>query len=174
MPYINELGIETYKIWIYKIRSINISTNLENFIKAIDLIENGRKLLDEKITKLPTRPQKEDVNTPIEIRAQNEKIKLTLRQISGSIKTYETIRNKTIKGEKILDLINTERLKFLLDQERNENLEKISMRLFDTPYEQNKDNFVEFPIDLYLNENLNFKIMNLPIFNRVYIKQKIK
>jgi len=71
-------------------------------------------------------------------------------------------------SEEILDTCNIPEIKKILEEERQHNLNLISIELFGSNYEFNIDKFVELPIDLNIDKNNNFKIINPPIFNRVW------
>jgi hypothetical protein len=85
------------------------------------------------------------------------------------------IKQLTEKGnnhivEQIQDI---ESIRRMLDIERNTNIRIISNNLFGR--ENAVENFIEFPIDLEIQQNskeyLDFKIKNIPIFNRLWYEK---
>lgn len=77
-------------------------------------------------------------------------------------------------GDKYKRFRNLNQLKSILNAEQTENLNKISEVLFDKPYESSKENFILFPIKLIVNKNLNYRICDPPIFNRLCIESEAK
>ena len=58
----------------------------------------------------------------------------------------------------------------LFQEEQETNYNTISNLLFNSNYQDNIDSFVFFPIDLEIDEQLNFKFKNKPIFNRSWFE----
>lgn len=69
--------------------------------------------------------------------------------------------------------INIEKTKENLNREHQINLENISNSLFNKSYEESKEKFIMFPIDLIIHidsvESINSEIKYPPIFNRILI-----
>jgi hypothetical protein len=73
--------------------------------------------------------------------------------------------------EEIIDIDTIEKIKKILDEERLRNLNCISDELYGSNYDSNREKFVEFPIDLEIINKKNFKITNIPIFNRLWYEK---
>jgi hypothetical protein len=71
-------------------------------------------------------------------------------------------------SEEIVGTCNIPEIHKILEDERQHNLNLISNELFGSNYELNINKFVEFSIDLKVDKNNNFKIINPPIFNRIW------
>ena len=180
MPY----GSNSFKIWIYRIRNIYNSDNI---------IQCDVQKINEEIKKYNIDINKYD-------RDQKNKLYILLCSSKLDIKNiyHELIDGldddikKIFTPNKILDIkknlivnyseikkiltlpsINVEDIKDLLEKERQYNLELISSVIFDEPYIEKKDRFVEFPIDLQKTDS-GYRIINIPIFNRVCIKKSDK
>ena len=75
-------------------------------------------------------------------------------------------KNKNINSK--LAYKNIEEIKNILYDEQKLNLDIISRKLFDSNYDDNKNNFVMFPIDLLITTKYNCIITSIPIFNRIW------
>jgi hypothetical protein len=88
-----------------------------------------------------------------------------------------TYLNKYINRIKItskLQFKNEHQIREILENERLKNLDIISRRLFNSNYHENYNNFVEFPIDLIINNTYDAHISKVPIFNRVWYESDTK
>lgn len=77
-------------------------------------------------------------------------------------------KNKNININSKLAYKNIEEIKNILYDEQKLNLDIISQKLFDSNYDDNKNNFVMFPIDLLITTKYNCIITSIPIFNRIW------
>ncbi len=143
MPYRDDNGVDTYKIWIYKIRNLYLSSSLEKLLETIlQLSEEEKNIINQNI-----------INNNNITTKYGKLYKLLLKQSL----LFEQIKNNNLHN--------------YLEIERLENLNIISNALFNGNYDMNKDKFVEFPIDLYVYDTLSFYITSPSIFNRVFINR---
>ena len=83
--------------------------------------------------------------------------------------TYLDIyNNQNIDYHSKLRNKNREEIKNILYDEQKINLDIISHHLFNSNYDDNKDNFVMFPIDLVITYKYDSIITTIPIFNRIW------
>lgn len=174
-----------YKIWIYKIRNISFKTtstdisNLKlyydnlfnNLVRNIDIINDDLKS-KFKIELLGfNKSDYKDNTTFIEKIGNFLNRKIIDNPYIDSIRIF--IKNlavcekndlKKLLKEKSDEIIINE-IKYNLERERQSNIQIISQKLFG---EYKPEMFVEFPIDLEINDN-NYLITKPPIFNRLCI-----
>lgn len=180
MPYGN-----LFKIWIYKIRDIYYGNSIHCDIQKINkqLNDQGINISvfneDQKnkiyILLCSTKSEINNIYKYQELTAgldDNIK-KIFTPNIILEIKKNLLINSSEIKKILTSPSINVEEIKSLLERERQTNLELISQVVFSKSYIEMKERFVEFPIDLNINDN-NYRIINIPIFNRVCIKKNNK
>lgn len=157
MPY----GINNYKVWIYDFRKIEFDTKLK-------IIENTLK--SEKINKiLETFDSLKVIHAPDssnEIAVKNVELIKEFKKIFWRPTDLEALK---IRLGLLTFNLNSEEIIQHLNLEREHNLEIISQALFNGSYEDNSDKFVFFPLDIYIIDG-NYKITNIPIFNRLYIE----
>jgi len=168
MPY----GPGAFKIWIYYIRNITLSEGAKllldrcseqeknEVIQLVNWLEQNYPMHIEHINKIKSG----DFNLhelPLPIRN-----KLTSRHI-------KCIKEFTSKiDQRIAFISDLQGIWTRLETERQANLEKIARNIYSSSYAETSGNFVSFPLDLELDTNFNgtidFKITNVPIFNRVW------
>lgn len=168
MPYKDK-----YKVWIYKIRNITYSSDLQTrFAKYekcdIDIINATLKRMSQNST------TSENLRTAINniLNPGSDKIQEGL-QYKGLINKFQLYELDCIKNHYYPDkqfefFRNIDMIKTFLETERVENLNLISNELFGLPYADCMDKFVEFPIDLEITFDFKYKIITIPIFNRVW------
>jgi len=165
MPY-----APNYKIWIYDIRSVRFSDSLQELLD----IPNCEQVKAETIITLQTilgttknKKTKEAINYILGyIRGDNDDIS----EFNSSIKDINnrlTQKQKFCLNPNLYNDLDINHIKDNLNLERNANIVIISNREFGV---LNMDKFVFFPIDLEIDEDRNFKIVNIPIFNRLWIE----
>ena len=171
---------ETYKIWIYKIRNIEFSESLKSRLAATcdqqKLQEISKKLVEIKET-LKTRPSTQNNQTVLNIEyilsGQTEKLLSILEDRNFTKRLSEEdvncIRSIIPNSNQ---MFNKDSIRQILETERIANLNAISMAEFGQSYESVRGVFVEFPIDLEIDEHQNCKITNIPIFNRLWIESQ--
>ena len=158
-----------YKIWIYDIRSVRFSDSLQEIldisnceqVKAETILDlqailriTGNKTTKEAITNILGYFRGDNVDISDFNRSIKDINRLTLKQ--------KFCLNPNLYNDLDLDIIKDN-----LNIERNANIAIISNREFG---ELNMDKFVFFPIDLEIDEYRNYKIVNIPIFNRLWIE----
>ena len=164
MPY-----APNYKIWIYDIRSVRFSDSLQEIldisnceqVKAETILDlqailriTGNKTTKEAITNILGYFRGDNVDISDFNRSIQAINRLTLKQ--------KFCLNPNLYNDLDIDIIKDN-----LNIERNANIAIISNREFG---ELNMDKFVFFPIDLEIDEDRNYKIVNIPIFNRLWIE----
>ena len=169
----------TWKVWFYYIRNIKYSDELKSKLESI------LKYKESTNSKL---------NIIINTRSNSPKTctlaQLFINKIAGIdiddtlfsdlYKTeFANIKRGIIPNEeKYLELFNplsslnkVKNLDILqknLQNEQMENLNIVSMELYNKLYNECREHFVLFPIDLEIDGQLQFKILNIPIFNRLW------
>jgi len=166
MPY----GIGLYKIWFYIIRNIKWNHHVFGFLKVIQDLD--MKATNIKFTNLKTNhvDNYHEIDDMIILDLPIIKNKLTPQEVFLLQQQYFQLENPTLE-------IIRERL----EKERLDNLNIISNTLFGTRYNINIGKFVEFPIDLTIEGiqiregtfYFDFKISNIPIFNRILIENEL-
>lgn len=167
---------DSFKIWIYKIRNIN-----ENKERELQSISVAEEIIKSKLQNIDIRNiSVDDFKKVIQIintYKPDEYKPIEINKILVDMDTIKNIRRKLTACDKglLIDKYfkDPTDLKIMLEQERQSNLDLISIAVFDKPYSETKSRFVEFPIDLEKIEN-KYRILNVPIFNRVCIKKDNK
>jgi hypothetical protein len=164
MPY----GPRLFKIWIYSIRNITLSEGVQQML--IQCTDEEKLEIERKLNSFAERP---DNVVPIQqIRAGNldgipPRIK---NRLSG--RELECIKEIYKPDPRIPYVRDLGAIRANLERERQANIELVSNSIFARPYAETFGNFVFFPLDLeidfYLDSPINFKITNVPIFNRVW------
>lgn len=195
MPY----GKDKFKVWFYYIRNISFNSKTQSIIDNLVNIdkEEFKKKIEEKANIFENMPQR--INRFQTKQINNKDLSNELKKLIESIDNislnsqlnYELLSEKKILtrfSNNIIDYIyylnligkeqipNLENVRTILNDERERNLEVISNKLFDKSYENSKDNFVFFPLDLELeyNYSIKYRILNIPIFNRLIIEKPNK
>jgi hypothetical protein len=184
---------DSFKVWIYEFREITLEEKLrEKIEKAFSDEEKTR--LQEKLVKLRgSKFISNDIVTALKIILEGKDEekdyllntkegrvkynKLKKRLILDEINCLESIMYGDKKTEELKHRINT--LVAKLREERMINLDIISTSIFGKPYAEVSSLFVNFPLDIEVNmdhttEAFNCKIMNIPIFNRIWIERPSK
>jgi hypothetical protein len=179
---------DSYKVWIYSIRSISINADLTEKVAGCSEVNKnnlytyinnyaynpmlGNAVLQGLVGELyaGTTDERRTV-----ILNEFKKIRRFEIGLTGNnLKWFYYFLNKK-KYDSIVDL---EVLTSILELERYENMVKINSFLFGGELEDNLNKFVIFPLDLTLTdtnyENFDYSIVNVPIFNRLWIETPTK
>ena len=168
MPYGN-----SYKIWFYYIRNVKKSELLTNIL----IRSNDQNFLDEiknkfngiiKSQNSSQNPSQRLIDAVSNLLSDNPKDPLASLNVIRSRLDFNDLKCLKLlySGQKI----DEDDIKFKLRLEQMDNLNLISNNLFGSDYNTNAARFVLFPIDLELNDDNNYKITNIPIFNRLWIE----
>ena len=164
MPY-----APNYKIWIYDIRSVRFSDSLQEILDISNCEQvNAETILDlQAILRITGNKTTKEAITNIlgYFRGDNVDISDFNRSIQAINRL--TLKQKFCLNPNLYNDLDIDIIKDNLNIERNANIAIISNREFG---ELNMDKFVFFPIDLEIDEDRNYKIVNIPIFNRLWIE----
>ncbi len=165
MPY----GPGLYKIWIYQIRNITLSTNVQSM-----MVPCTQQQKIQAVNSLDTlsASRADNVEPVNQIKSGN------FNNIPPRIKNriepreYECLKQIYNPDPRIAFVSNLQGVWHHLETQRQGNLETIARNIFSKSYAETSDYFVSFPLDLQidfsLDGSINYKITNVPIFNRVW------
>jgi len=176
-PYGNGM----FKVWIYYVRNIHLSDNLREVVGLVQNFDNVKqKLLEWQITLAKER----DIATSDFVKETKQRLIDNLTEIitptSGDnfMKAFSGIKGRINLPLKLainmyynLDNSGTKINNLnIIQQEMINNYNIVANALWNTNYDSVKDNFVPFPIDIIVDENVDCKIVNPPIFNGLWIE----
>jgi hypothetical protein len=165
MPY-----APNYKIWIYDIRSVKLSDSLLEILDDTNSDKDKEDLiidLKEILTNTKNPKTIEAINYILGYLTGDYNDILHFNTSIEAINNRLTLKNKFCLNPNLYDDLDIDLIKHNLNLERNANIATISQTEFGG---LNMDKFVFFPIDLEIDENRNYKIANIPIFNRLWIE----
>jgi hypothetical protein len=163
MPYKDK-----YKVWIYKIRSITHSSDLQTKFALCDIAPVRTRLNTLLNINIP-KESKDAITIILKDGSTKEEINNALRSVySLSPIEVDCIKQHYAKDEELEKVRNIDSIKGLLEAERIINLNLISNELFGGSHISHLDKFIEFPIDLEITKSLQYKIKTIPIFNRIW------
>lgn len=162
-----------WKVWFYYIRTVKHSPILEKtYTEAIDT----QKIIIEKLMKLSIERKLCDLiiaklnGLDVDEKEYAELSATGLRKIQNRLSGDEkTILNMFLDESSMVNKVkDLEKIKKTLDEEQIYNLNHVSIALYGTDYMSNRDKFVLFPLDIEITETFQFKISNIPFFNRLW------
>jgi hypothetical protein len=169
MPY----GGNGFKVWMYYIRNITYSNQVQQMMSPCDI-----EKVNEKLRFFLTDPSSTEEFSTWANYILNGRIReipdISLRKFMRRFMPFEEacLKKYYLPDERIARVSNLDNLRAELEAERQANIELVAQNVFSNNYNYVMDRFVFFPLDLEIDFDnvgpINYRITNTPIFNRVW------